>query len=52
LGASFVAAVAAAAAGVLVVVFSLAVREARPGSVNLGIRTRGMNVPLSGMAQS
>jgi hypothetical protein len=39
-------------AGLVVVVRSLAAREARPGSVTLGIRIRGMNDLPSGMAQS
>jgi hypothetical protein len=45
-------AVAVVADGAVVVVRSLAAREARPRSVILGIRIRGMNDPPSGMAQS
>jgi hypothetical protein len=38
--------------GLVAVVRSLALREARPGSVSLGMRTRGMSDLPSGMAPS
>jgi hypothetical protein len=38
--------------GFVAVVRSLALREARPGSVSLGMRTRGMSDLPSGMAPS
>jgi hypothetical protein len=38
--------------GLVVVVRSLAAREARPGSVTLGIRIRGMSGLPSGMRES
>jgi hypothetical protein len=44
--------VSAACAGFVVVVLSLAAREARPGRVTLGMRIRGMSLLPSGMAES